>query len=331
MPRACGSRLAAALDDVASARADAQRRQIAAETEVGDNPLSIHVDVLRRHGLRESWHDGGGLPTWFGGRRVTTSEWDAAVDRETDARARVEILRDELARDARTAAATVADATSSAFGDSDSWFGALLSSVGIDDVWDAVGLVGDLLGTVSTVCGVLSLLTVWFPPVSGALATTALVAGSGALLCTAAAVSEGKEEPSELALDALGVATGGLGRVLATGGRAIRAGSDVRGAATQAFDHITSSGLPAAFDEITSGGLPTVSNRLPFVVRGTARDVPVATRSTTSSIPTDLPTDRGLMLATGNVMASVTVTTVDAGHAVRDLRGSTRDRKAAAC
>ncbi len=106
---------------------------------------------------------------------------------------------------------------------------------------------------------------------------------------------------------------------------------DVRGAATQAFDHITSSGLPAAFDEITSGGLPTVSNRLPFVVRGTARDVPVATRSTTSSIPTDLPTDRGLMLATGNVMASVTVTTVDAGHAVRDLRGSTRDRKAAAC
>jgi hypothetical protein len=240
--------------DLADAEGRAYRRLAAAEAELAADPSADPVAVLRRHGLHPSPRADLGLfatSTVVGGLvRLTTTDWDAADARLRRCRTDAHALRERVDHHGRTAAGIVAAAASTAFGRSDGWLPDWVEGV-VDDVAAPIEWLSEAAGSVSTICGLLSLVTVWCPPLSGALATASIATGLVAMAGHVAMWGAGHQDGSAAMSDALGVATGGLGRVLGTAADAARAGASAGRAWSAGVDDLGGAGLLGELNPVT--------------------------------------------------------------------------------
>ncbi|MFJ6987664.1 MULTISPECIES: hypothetical protein [unclassified Streptomyces] len=99
---------------------------------------------------------------------------------------------------------------------------------GLDDSWlddlrDTLKIVSEIAGTVAAVCGLLALLLGWIPVIgqalAGVLGTVALVMTVVSLVCHVLLAVNGDGSWSDVAMDVLGLATFGVGRVFSTGAK----------------------------------------------------------------------------------------------------------------
>lgn len=87
----------------------------------------------------------------------------------------------------------------------------------LDDLRDTLKAVANIAGIIASVCGILSLLVGWIPVIgqalAGVLGTIALIATVVSLVCHLLLAINGDAEWSDVAMDVLGLATFGIGRV----------------------------------------------------------------------------------------------------------------------
>ncbi|MEV6313632.1 hypothetical protein [Streptomyces sp. NPDC051776] len=90
----------------------------------------------------------------------------------------------------------------------------------LDELRDALNAIANIAGAIAAVCGILSLLVGWIPVIGQALAgilgTIALVATAVSLICHLLLFINGDAEWTDLAMDVLGLATFGIGRVFSS-------------------------------------------------------------------------------------------------------------------
>ncbi|MBV1938377.1 hypothetical protein KUF83_17665 [Streptomyces sp. BV286] len=109
----------------------------------------------------------------------------------------------------------------------------------LDELRDTLNIVADIAGAVAAVCGLVALLVGWIPiigqAIAGVLGTIALIATAISLVCHLLLAINGDGSWGDVAMDVLGLATFGLGRVFSAGAKlAATAGrSRVWTAATQ--------------------------------------------------------------------------------------------------
>jgi hypothetical protein len=109
----------------------------------------------------------------------------------------------------------------------------------LDDLRDTLNMVADIAGAVAAVCGLLALVVGWIPIIgqalAGVLGTIALIATAISLVCHVLLAINGDGSWGDVAMDVLGLATFGIGRVFSAGAKlAATAGrSRVWNAATQ--------------------------------------------------------------------------------------------------
>ncbi len=109
----------------------------------------------------------------------------------------------------------------------------------LDDLRDTLKIVADVAGAIAAVCGVVALLVGWIPvigqAIAGVLGTIALIATAISLVCHVLLAINGDGSWGDVAIDVLGLATFGIGRVFSAGSKlAATAGrSRVWTAATQ--------------------------------------------------------------------------------------------------
>jgi uncharacterized protein YukE len=94
----------------------------------------------------------------------------------------------------------------------------------LDDLRDTLKIVSDITGAIAAVCGVLSLLVGWIPVIgqalAGVLGTIALVMTAISLVCHVLLAINGDGSWGDVAIDVLGLATFGIGRVFTAGAKA---------------------------------------------------------------------------------------------------------------
>lgn len=109
----------------------------------------------------------------------------------------------------------------------------------LDDLRDSLEFISGIAGKIAAVCGVVSLLVGWIPiigqAIAGVLGTVALVMTAVSLICHTLLLINGDGSWKDVAMDVLGLATFGIGRVFSAGAKlAATAGrSKVWTAATQ--------------------------------------------------------------------------------------------------
>jgi uncharacterized protein YukE len=117
-------------------------------------------------------------------------------------------------KNAGDAAAKAIHDTTEGDGLNDSW---------LDDLRDTLKAVADIAGAVAAVCGVLSLVVGWIPVIgqalAGVLGTIALVATAVSLVCHLLLAINGDGSWGDVAMDVLGLATFGIGRVFSSGAK----------------------------------------------------------------------------------------------------------------
>ncbi|MFE1285535.1 hypothetical protein [Streptomyces sp. NPDC058751] len=93
----------------------------------------------------------------------------------------------------------------------------------LDDLRDSLDLISKVAGAVAAVCGVISLLVGWIPvigqAIAGVLGTIALLMTVLSLICHALLLINGDGSWQDVALDVLGLATFGIGRVFSSGAK----------------------------------------------------------------------------------------------------------------
>ncbi|MER7574595.1 hypothetical protein [Streptomyces sp. NPDC126514] len=129
-------------------------------------------------------------------------------------------LREQLAglktrhREAGDKAAKKIHDTTEGDGLNDSW---------LDDLRDTLKLVSDITGAIAAVCGLLALCVGWIPVIGQALAavlgTIALIATAISLVCHVLLAVNGDGSWGDVAMDVLGLATFGIGRVFSAGAK----------------------------------------------------------------------------------------------------------------
>ncbi|MDN3028664.1 hypothetical protein [Streptomyces sp. S.PB5] len=129
-------------------------------------------------------------------------------------------LRDRLAavktrhKDAGDKAAKKIRDTTESDGLNDSW---------LDDMRDALKMISDITGAIAAVCGILALVVGWIPIIgqalAGVLGTIALVMTAISLVCHVLLAVNGDGSWGDVAMDVLGLATFGIGRVFSAGSK----------------------------------------------------------------------------------------------------------------
>ncbi|MFF5491946.1 hypothetical protein [Streptomyces aquilus] len=93
----------------------------------------------------------------------------------------------------------------------------------LDDLRDALKIISDITGAIAAVCGILALLVGWIPVIgqalAGVLGTIALVMTVISLVCHVLLALNGDGSWGDVAMDALGLATFGIGRVFSAGSK----------------------------------------------------------------------------------------------------------------
>ncbi|MGW3662907.1 hypothetical protein [Streptomyces sp. NPDC005141] len=93
----------------------------------------------------------------------------------------------------------------------------------LDDLRDSLNLISKIAGAVAAVCGVLSLLVGWIPiigqAIAGVLGAIALAMTVLSLICHVLLLINGDGSWQDVALDVLGLATFGIGRVFSSGAK----------------------------------------------------------------------------------------------------------------
>ncbi|WP_328693099.1 hypothetical protein OHA74_34430 [Streptomyces phaeochromogenes] len=93
----------------------------------------------------------------------------------------------------------------------------------LDDLRDTLNIVADIAGAVAAVCGVVALLVGWIPiigqAIAGVLGTIALIATAISLVCHLLLAINGDGSWGDVAMDVLGLATFGIGRVFSAGAK----------------------------------------------------------------------------------------------------------------
>ncbi|MFF3873150.1 hypothetical protein [Streptomyces sp. NPDC001978] len=93
----------------------------------------------------------------------------------------------------------------------------------LDDLRDTLKIVSTVAGAIAAVCGVASLLVGWIPIIgqalAGVLGTIALIATVVSLVCHVLLAINGDGSWGDVAMDALGLATFGIGRVFSAGSK----------------------------------------------------------------------------------------------------------------
>ncbi|KAB1147734.1 hypothetical protein F7R91_11655 [Streptomyces luteolifulvus] len=93
----------------------------------------------------------------------------------------------------------------------------------LDDLRDTLELISNLAGAISAVCGVMALLVGWIPvigqAIAGVLGTIALVMTVVSLICHTLLLINGDGSWKDVAMDVLGLATFGIGRVFSAGAK----------------------------------------------------------------------------------------------------------------
>ncbi len=96
----------------------------------------------------------------------------------------------------------------------------------VKDHWvDIVKTISDIAGKLSAAFGVLALATFWIPGVGEVFGAAALVTGGVALAADTTLAATGHGGWSKVGMDAIGVAAGGMGRVLGTSAKLLRTGA----------------------------------------------------------------------------------------------------------
>ncbi|MGW7254840.1 hypothetical protein [Streptomyces sp. NPDC054834] len=138
----------------------------------------------------------------------------------TDLQAGLDGLRGKLAtlktrhKNAGNKAARLIHDTTESDGLNDSW---------LDDLRDALTIISNVAGAIAAVCGVVSLLVGWIPIIgqalAGVLGTIALVMTVVSLICHVLLAINGDGSWGDVAMDVLGLATFGVGRVFSAGSK----------------------------------------------------------------------------------------------------------------
>ncbi|MFJ2832675.1 putative T7SS-secreted protein [Streptomyces sp. NPDC087263] len=93
----------------------------------------------------------------------------------------------------------------------------------LDELRDTLTIVADIAGAVAAVCGLVALLVGWIPiigqAIAGVLGTIALIATAISLVCHLLLAINGDGSWGDVALDVLGLATFGIGRVFSAGSK----------------------------------------------------------------------------------------------------------------
>jgi hypothetical protein len=93
----------------------------------------------------------------------------------------------------------------------------------LDDLRDTLNIVANAAGAIAAFCGVVSLLVGWIPVIgqalAGVLGTVALVMTVVSLVCHVLLAINGDGSWGDVAMDVLGLATFGIGRVFSTGSK----------------------------------------------------------------------------------------------------------------
>ncbi|MGW0597494.1 hypothetical protein ACWD11_10150 [Streptomyces sp. NPDC002776] len=149
---------------------------------------------------------------------------DAAQDKldkkAADLQGDLDGLREQLAglktrhKEAGDKAAKKIHDTTEGDGLNDSW---------LDDLRDTLKLVSDITGAIAAVCGLLALCVGWIPVIgqalAGVLGTIALIATAISLVCHVLLAVNGDGSWGDVAIDVLGLATFGIGRVFGAGAK----------------------------------------------------------------------------------------------------------------
>ncbi|MFD5629504.1 hypothetical protein [Streptomyces sp. NPDC127072] len=151
----------------------------------------------------------------------TEEEAKGKLDKKvTDLQSGLDELRGHLAtlksrhKDAGDAAARRIHDAAEKDGLNDSW---------LDDLRDSLELISKIAGAVAAVCGLLALLVGWIPIIgqalAGVLGTVALVMTALSLVCHLLLAINGDGSWGDVAMDVLGLATFGIGRVFSSGAK----------------------------------------------------------------------------------------------------------------
>jgi uncharacterized protein YukE len=93
----------------------------------------------------------------------------------------------------------------------------------LDELRDTLNIVADIAGAVAAVCGLVALLVGWIPiigqAIAGVLGTIALIATAISLVCHVLLAINGDGSWGDVAMDVLGLATFGIGRVFSAGAK----------------------------------------------------------------------------------------------------------------
>ncbi|MDQ1038018.1 uncharacterized protein YukE [Streptomyces sp. V3I8] len=93
----------------------------------------------------------------------------------------------------------------------------------LDELRDTLKIVADIAGAVAAVCGLVALLVGWIPvigqAIAGVLGTIALIATAVSLVCHLLLAINGDGSWGDVAMDVLGLATFGIGRVFSAGAK----------------------------------------------------------------------------------------------------------------
>lgn len=93
----------------------------------------------------------------------------------------------------------------------------------LDDLRDTLKIVSDIAGAIAAVCGLLALCVGWIPIIgqalAGVLGTIALIATAISLVCHVLLAINGDGSWGDVAMDVLGLATFGIGRVFSAGAK----------------------------------------------------------------------------------------------------------------
>lgn len=204
---------------------DALRRAVTAREEMQSAQLRLdHAESDLSRAQRDAMlAPPDAPPADFGAEQsaVTRARQDHdAAQRDLDrAKADAENAREAWERAANAAKARIEDVKDSGDLNDSTW----------DKVANALKKIADIAGMVAAVCGILALAVGWIPVIGQALAavlgTIALVAGIVSLVCNVALLVGGKGSWKSVILDAVGVATFGIGRAVIGGARAAYRGS----------------------------------------------------------------------------------------------------------
>ncbi|MGY1500404.1 hypothetical protein ACW4TU_28125 [Streptomyces sp. QTS52] len=187
--------------DLETIQEDADRLLSQAETKDGDLTTA---------------RSGAGNPP----KGTTDGEQKKLDKKVTDLQDGLDDLRGQLA-DVKTRHKEAGDKAARAIHDTTEGDG--LNDGWLDDLRDSLKFISDITGAIAAVCGVLALLVGWIPIIgqalAGVLGTIALVMTAISLVCHVLLAINGDGSWGDVAMDVLGLATFGIGRVFSSGAK----------------------------------------------------------------------------------------------------------------